>query len=170
VGPLGGWFQGILQNVHLGADDIASAIDPYNPGDDARAPYPVIVPRGWDIWLLGVGAVQTALTGVLANAVFQINPTGTEVGWARDNSGNPVAGGSPSFSVARFDSILGGTGAISQDPFLTPDGQTFVRVGIRIARGSALEFHTTSAGATTYQGLFLMGLFPEGLGQDVLNL
>lgn len=164
----GGWYQGILENVHSIADGETSFIDPYAPAGSAVAPYPSIVPEGFDLWLLGVGGVRNSGAGGLTGALMQVDPLRTMVGWAQDDAGALVTAVSPSFTVARFDSISVEIGGVQADPMLTEDGQCFVAVNMRLPRGVDLVFHSEAAAAAEFQAQFLMGIFPEALGQDVV--
>ena len=164
--PTGGWFQGILENVHSAADDEFSSIDPYAAGVDAVAPYPASISDDFDVWLAGVGGARSSGAGGLTGALLGINPVNHQQGWGRDDAGAPVTG-SPMFRIAFFDGLE--TAAVSsQDPFKTPQGEVWVPVGLRIARGATLTFQSTSAAAAEFQAIFLIGLFPAGLGQDVV--
>lgn len=166
---LTGWYEGILLNVHSAGDAEISQINPYEPGSAAVAPYPATVPLDFDVWLLGVGGVRNDGAGGLTEAIVQVNPEATTVGWARDDSGASAAGPSPAFSVARFtDLATTGVGTINDDPMITAQGECWVPVGIRLPRRSVLEFHSLSAAAAEFTAIFLMGLFPATLGQDVL--
>jgi len=160
-----GWYLGMLEVVHSGADFESAALDPYNAGVDAIAPYPPIVPEGFDVWLLGVGGHRSSGAGGLVGANFSMNPEDENQGWGRDDAGAPVVG-TPSFIVAAFDSINELVTAGIQ-PMQTESGETFVKVGIRVPRGGTLGVNTQSAAAAEFQAQFLTGLFPAGLGQDI---
>lgn len=165
---LGGWYQGLLENVHSVADGETSSIDPYAPGASFVAPYPALVPEGWDVWLLGVGGVRSSGAGGLTGALMQIDPLRTQVGWAQDDAGAPVTAVSPAWTIARFDSVSAEIGGVQADPMLTEAGDCFVHVGVRLPRGITIVFHSEAAAAAEFQAQFLMGLFPEALGQDIL--
>jgi len=167
IGPFGGWYQGLLENVHSAGDTESSFIDPYEPGASANAPYPASVPLGWDVWIVGVGGVRSSGAGALADAIMQINPIARQTGWGQDNAGAPVTG-SPSFSLAHFDDVVASVGSIVADPMKNgTNGLTYYQPNVRVPRGAAIEFHSTSGAAAEFQAQFLMGIFPQGLGQDV---
>jgi len=167
---LGGWYEGFFENVHSAADGEVSFLDPYAPGASANAPYPAVVPLDWDVWLLGVGGVQSSgVIPSLTGAIWQVNPIRSQVGWAQDDAGDPVATVSPSMSVARFDDVSPLIGTISQPPMLTEQGEVWVQTRMRLPRGATLEFHTESSAAAEFLGTALMGLFPASLGQDVVT-
>lgn len=168
VGNLSGWYMGLLQNVHVAAGDLDSLIDPYEPGDSAIAPYPASVPRGWDVWVLGICLDRSTGAGTLAGAVVGLNPLGRSQGWGQNNSGAGV-GSTPNMPIARFVSVnadAAGTLAIG----VSGNGSTYVETRLRVPRGATLTLDTTAAGASaTFRALFFCGVFPEGLGQDVLG-
>jgi len=168
LGNAGGLFTGLLENVHAGADDETSTIKPYKAGASAIAPYPEVIEDGTDLWLLRVALIAVVGTPDLAGAVFSINYGGETNGWGRDDAGDPVTNSTP-FAITAWDGTFTaataytggdpctvvGTGAISDEP------------NMRIPRGATLRIATTSGAAGEFRLLFLMGLFPAGLGQDV---
>jgi len=165
-GPTGGWFEGVLENVHSGADDESSSIDPYNAGADAVPPYPRTVDPAFDIWLLGVSGQEQAAGNGLTMAIMGVNPPNHSQGWGRDDAGDPVVA-SPTIRIARFDGLDTATG-ITGPPMITEQGLVYQPVNMRLPRGCTITFESTSAGISVFRAIFLMGLFPAGLGQDVV--
>ena len=169
AGIQAGWFLGVMENVHSAADAEASFIDPYEPGALlAVAPYPASVPDGFDLWLLGCSGVRSLGTGDPTGALFVVNPNDTSQAWGIDDAGVAVIA-TPGIRVAFFDSVSEVVQAVTADPlFNSVSGQTYIPVNMRLPRGTLLGFETQSAAAAEYQGAFLLGLFPAGLGQDVV--
>jgi hypothetical protein len=166
---LTGWSQGTLQNVHTAADDEVSGIDPYAPGTSAVAPFPALVPNGWDVWLMGVSAVIASGAATITGARVSVNPGDFQQSWGQDDAGAPFVG-DQRWTVAYFNTVQDDvTGPGLVPALLTPGGLPFVALKMRIPRGANLAFHTESLGTSTYQALLLMGLFPAGLGQDILG-
>jgi len=163
-----GWFLGITENVHSGADAESSFIDPYNPGDLAVAPYPGVVPDDFDVWVLGVAGVRSSGVGDLTGAIFSLNPADTSQGWGIDDAGAAVIG-SLAIKIAFFDTLEETVTAVVSSAMLTEAGLTYQPVGIRVPRGGLLGFDTESVAAAEFQGQWLIGLFPAGLGQDVVT-
>jgi len=163
-----GWFVGLMENVHSGADSEASSIDPYEPGALlAVPPYPPSVPDDFDLWLLGISGTRSSGTGGLTGALFTLNPNDTSQGWGIDDAGVALLG-TPSIRLGLFDSISELVQAFTTDPMINSlTLQTFYKLGIRVPRGAILSFETEAAAAAEFQGQFLLGLFPAGLGQDV---
>jgi len=168
---VGGWFFGILENVHSGADTEQSSIRPYFAGADANPPFPGLVPLGWDLWVAGVCGNRNSGAGGLTDAIMHIDPTNDDqMGFGRDDAGTPVAPTSPSIPLAHFNGLAEAVGGITQDPMInTVSGVIYQPTLMRLPRECSLIFSTTSAAAAEFQAQFLMGLFPEGLGQDIAS-
>jgi len=165
--PTGGFFIGVLENVHSAADDENSTIDPYNPGPDVFAPYPALVDPGFDVWILKVGGERIAGAGTLDVGLLSLVNLIHTLGWGRDDAQDPVPL-VPNVTLARFDAIDEVVGA-AIEPFITEQGETAVDVSMRIPRGSRLRFHSTAGTASaTFNMWFIVGLFPGGMGQDVV--
>jgi len=160
-----GYYQGVLENVHSGADDELSFIDPYNVGGSASAPYPASVPLGWDVWLLGVSGFRSSGAGGLTGATVSLNPGIPQQGWGQDDTGAVVAATGPRYAVAAFDTISTLTAAL--DVMQTEAGLVYQPINQRIERGVLFDFHSTAAAAAEFQMIFITGLFPAGLGQDL---
>ncbi len=169
IGNIGGWHVGILENGHAGDDGEVSSILPYRPADDNVAPYPSPVPDGFDVWLLGIAGRRVSGTGTLAGADMGLNVPTAGQGWGVDDEGASVLA-TPIIQLAKFDGIDTSIGP-SNDPMITEGGQYFVRVGLRVPRGGTLVFASESGGAAAvvFHAMFVLGLFPAGLGQDVVT-
>jgi len=167
-GATGGWFQGLLENVHSGADDEVSQIDPYIPGASAVAPYPGNVNADFDVWLLGVNGRRSSGSGDLTGGVVSLNPGAHLQGWGEDDVGDPVVS-APSMRLAFFDGVETQAAGIGSPPLKNPQGLLHINLNLRIPRGGTLSFHSTSAAAAEFQMFFILGLFPAALGQDVVT-
>jgi len=166
--PTGGYFVGILENVHSGADDESSSIDPYNAGVDAVAPYPAMISSDFDLWLIGITGRRSSGAGGLTGAIGSFTTPLHAQGWGRDDSGAPLIT-SGRIMVAQFDGISTLAAAFSTPPMITEQGILYQPIGIRLIRGCTIGFHSTSAAAAEFQMFFLLGLYPAGLGQDVVT-
>jgi len=168
IGNLTGWFQGILENVHSGADNEISTIDPYSAGADAVEPFPVEIQPGFDLWVLGAQLSVSSGTPALVGAIFSLNLEGRQQGFGRDDVGAPVVGNVP-LTLAAWDGTFTAAAYADGDPCtLTGSDEVFKYLALRIPRGANLRLHTTSGAAGEFQLSLLMGLFPAGLGQDVV--
>lgn len=166
----GGWLQGVMENVHSGADDEVSTYRPYDgtaAGSTtlvgAAAGFPAPIPSGWDLWILGCSLERTSGAGTVVG-LLALN--GNPLGWGIDDAGAAVTD-TPLFNLARFTSIVADAAALAYG--IGADGQPWQPVNLRLPGQIALEFHTTSSAAVTVQLAILMGLFPEAMGQDVVT-
>lgn len=168
IGPAGGWFQGVLENVHGAADAEVVSIDPYNPGDAAVGAYPRVVEDGFDIWLAGVSGQRSDGAGGLTMAGVFFNPGDASQGWGIDDSGATIVE-TPSLWLARFDSLETTMSIITTPPMMTEAGDFYVPLNLRLPRGGVLGFASESAAAADFQITLVMGLFPAALGQDIVT-
>ena len=162
IGPVSGWFLGVLENAHAGAGALVTAINPYNPGVAySTQMFPSLVPDGWDIWCHGASMRRSAGTGSLTTGFLAVN--GDPQGWGKDNSGGAVTS-TPESVVCHWNSVDPAIPA----PGLTDAGDPYVSVRMRIPRNSDFEYRTTAAGASaTFRVAIVLGLFPAGIGQDL---
>ena len=162
-GVSAGSFFGVLQNVHAAAGQEQASIDPYEAGDDAVAPYPPSVPRGFDVWLLGAALHRVSGAGTLDGAILFVGPDSTQQAFGRDDSGATVLT-SDVYPVALWTTLnTTTTNAIG----VAGNGSTFVRIGLRLKRGGTVVFVSDVAGAAaTIMVQLVIGLFPAGIGQD----
>jgi len=168
-GITSGWFMGILQNVHTGAGSLIATIDPYSAGSavPALGSWPELIPRGLDIWVLGVSTIRTVGAGTLDGAVMYFNPTARQQAWGRDDSGVLVTS-SAGIAIARWTDLDASAGSLAIG--IGGNGDAFNWVRLRVERGTILEFRSDVATASaTIRCNFILGLFPEGLGQDVAS-
>jgi len=160
-----GWFFAIFQNVHSGAGALTSSIDPYAVGAaNAIAPFPANVPRGFDLWILRASLRRTSGSGGLDGAVFSYNGGTSQQAFGVDVAGDPVASQDP-IPFALFTTLDSSTSSIVG---VSGDGSVSVKVDLRLPQGiSNVTLRTDAAAAATFRGYLTLGLFPEGLGQDV---
>lgn len=169
IGSQSGCFQGILENVHSGADGERSEIDPYNAGADAVAPYPTNISAEYDLWLLGVNLIQTVGAGtLLTEAMILINPATFSQGFGRDDAGAPVVA-ARAIVVARFTSVVNAVTDLGAEHGITAEGLCYQTVNMRIPRGATISHSSESSAAAEFQAVLTMGLFPAGLGQDCVT-
>jgi len=163
-----GIYLGILQNVHTDAEQLTTAINPYNVGATAAIPpWPDPMPLQFDIWLLSVNARRVSGSGTILGVLHLQMPSETQ-GFGIDDSGVAVTE-SPPLAIVSYDSLV----ALNTAFLVQEGGHPYVRPGIRIPRGtgvgnSSLEWTTTSSLTSTYQCLMMFGVFPITLGQDGL--
>lgn len=178
VGPLarrgrtqlatGGIYAAVLQNVHGGATDEQSEINPYSPGVNAVPPYPAEVGPQFDVWLLGATLTINSGAGGLTRAMLFLGLGATSIGWGVNSVPAPVAP-APQLGLCYWDALVvqGGVQTVG----IQENGDPFARFGLRLPRtlDTKLLFGSTSAAAVTFDCQILLGVFPVGLGQDALS-
>jgi len=165
-----GWFTGVLENSHAAADDENSEIFPYAVGPlDRLGNYPADVPEGWDIWLVGLQGFRTAGTGSIVGSVT-MDPPDFVQGWGRDDAGVATGLTAGRITLGIITAVVDTAGPLANDPVTWlegPPGGSFLPLGIRVPRGSDVNFVSTSDAAVTVVMMFIMGLFPMAMGHDV---
>jgi len=169
-----GLFLGIMENVHSGADDEACTFDPYIPdvfgAGVAQNGYPSPVPAGFDFWVINATLLRTSGAGSVTAVLRQRSDLGFAVGWGIDDVQAPVVGSTSAPVMCHwtgFDAVAAGTEPVGLE---TGTGKAYaIPLMTRIRRGMLLVLSTTSSAAVEVQAIITCGLFPEGLGQDVIG-
>lgn len=165
IGSTTGVFRVVLRNVHAGAGTLATGWNPYDSDPvGAIEPWPVPVPKHFDVWVLGasvrfVSGSGTCEASVSMDSVLQA--------FGIDDSGNAIVQ-NLAFPIAWWNTLV--TTNIS---FLRCSCDVFRPIRIRvpsltatIGNGAALVFGTVATALSTWDCQLLVGLFPIGLGQD----
>jgi len=154
----------IFLNEHAAAGQLETLINPYTTANVANGyPSPVDDAR-LDIWLIGAIVKRMAGAGTLDAAILQMNYSSGQnfFGEADDGTATNIGADVP---VARWDVIDTET---TLDVALTEQGEPYVSINTRIARGTNLQFFSDVAGAAAdIQCAAIIGLFPQGMGQDI---
>lgn len=169
IAGIDGFFTGILENSHAGADDEDSAIDPYNVGDSALGNFPAVVAEGSDIWLLVLTGYRSSGTGGITGLATLETPNFVQ-GFGQDDTGAAIGLNPTALNLGIITGIDTSAG-VTNDPmtFLDEPGGSLLRVRIRVPRGSTLGFASRSSAAADFRLIFVMGIFPIAMGQDVLG-
>lgn len=156
-----GIFYALLRNVHAAADSRAVSLFPYAPTTTALPPYPAPMPRDFDVWLLSSAIRQSAGAGTLSGSL-RISAPAELMGLS--TLGTPIGS---TTNVAFWDTLVteGVTFGI-----LAAEPKPVQKIGLRLPRATTTEliFASTSSAATTFDCICMLGVFPVGLGQDVL--
>jgi len=157
-----GIFTAQLTHVHTGAGDLFVSVNPYDVAVGAIAPYPTPMPRQFDIWLLGASVEQQSGSGTFVGLLQASQPF---QGFGVNDSGVAVVR-NQALSLALWDSVV----TVSDEVGLTEAGQPWVPIRMRLARSPVTEiiFRSTASAVATFHCQILLGVFPVGLGQDVL--
>lgn len=159
---LSGWYIGILQNVHSGAGTLSTSATPYAQTVGTRATWPNPLPAQFDAWLMGASVRRQSGSGTLTAALF-LDVDDSQVGFGVDDSGVAVTIHN-SQGLVFWDSQL--TENVTMG--LKEDGQPYQRIGLRLPRGATLTFTSTASALSTWKAQLILGLFPVGLGQDIV--
>jgi len=164
----GGWFWGVLVNEHAGASSLSSFINPYEPMALSLTSFPPLVDVSrFDIWI--AGATLRLLSGAtsIADAALIIGAPLRSLAFGKTDSGAGITPSGGGFVIQSW-----GTKVVASDTFtyMLPEVRVpFETTNIRMPRGSNLVFDTQSIGVSTYELSIIMGLFPIGLGNDILG-
>lgn len=165
----GGQFQAIMENVHSAADAESSVIDPYNADDTAVPPFPAVVSRDFDIWLIRASMVRTSGAGTLVGGVLKFQAPldqSPSLGIGIDDAGAPVTNNTQQ-AFCHWDLLVSGITAVNAFGINAKSGQAEYILIARLPFGSKLHFHTEAGTASaTFRLTMVLGLFPAGLGQD----
>lgn len=162
----GGIYTGVLENNHGAANTQISGIEPYTTAVGAIAPYPSPMPAGFDVWIIGATVRRVSGTGTVV-AIMALDTIAPQQGWGIDEAGAAVVADDP-LPLGHWNTIVAST-----DTYVaTPDGELWVPIGLRVPRppqsDTSLNFSTTASAISVYRASVLLGVFPIGLGQDVV--
>lgn len=161
-----GIYYGTLLNNHAAANTQISGLSPYLTPVGALPPYPSPMPAGFDIWILAAAVQQISGSGTFTGAL-SINTSDAVQGWGIDEAGAAVTG-LGRFPLVFWDSVVTQTTEFG----LTEAGQPLGWIGLRLLRtpanDSSINFSSTSSAAAVFRCQILLGVFPIGLGQDIV--
>lgn len=162
-----GIFTAVLENVHSGADNERTTIDPYAVGVDlAQGAWPPLVDQSFDIWIYTAGITRVS-GGELTGGQLRYDSNTFGIGFTSDDAGDPLSAASNQPVLATwavFNTIMGSS---TVSAAVIGTGELHARINQRIRRGFSLVFDSTSDAAMTCRLWMTLGLFPAGLGQDV---
>lgn len=165
----GGWFWGFLRNIHAGAGLLTSFIDPYEAVGFELTSYPAAVDVSrFDIWIAGATLRLVDGADTITDATLLFGAPLRSLAFGKDNLGAAVA--APAGDG--FPLLAWGTLAVISTQFtyfIQRNGDSFGHLNIRMPRGATLVFDSRSPDISTYELAIIMGLFPIGLGNDVLG-
>jgi hypothetical protein len=151
-----------MRNEHPGAGTLLSTVDPYDVTTGRIEPYPGPIPANFDLHLLAVTARHKSGTGSLTAALLIGMPAAAQ-GWGITDTG-AAAPSALSIPVAYWTSLV--TQSVSFGVLGNTNPQQ--RVGMRLRRGTTVQFSSTASALASFEAQIIFGLFPVGLGQDVL--
>ena len=165
LGVVQGWNIGVMQNVHAGAGSLVTVVDAYAPGTAAVAGgaggFPPIVPSGYDVWLIGGMVTRNSGAGGLNSGGFSLDPATVNQAWGIDDMGAAVTASRSPLQIWTSIDVFGAG--------LDAAGRGYVDWRLRIARGTEFRWQSDAAAAATFQLILILGVFPEGMGQDIAS-
>jgi len=174
ISPNEGIYTTVLRTIDaVGGAAIIATLLPYNATVGAINGWPVPVPPSLDVWVLKA-QVANVSGGFTATAALFANYDARQQGLGIDSAGVAVVSSIQElimfWDLAKLQTFRflvqdnGGTaGSFVPEirPFRIPRGHS--------APGTSLVFSCTASAAATWECQVLLGLFPSGLGQDVLG-
>ena len=160
-----GWFYAMFENSHSGATGRVSTINPYaTTSGQGLNSWQSPVEAGFDVWLM-YATMQRSSGGGLNAAVCMMNPSANMQCFGINNVGSGVTD-TTLLPVAFWDSVESVTG---EDFGLTESGDMLVNINKRVRRGTQISYATDSAATAVFQMSAVFGLFPAGMGQDIVG-
>jgi len=159
-----GIYTGVLSNVHTNAETLQTTITlSLNQPVAAIAPFPTPIPSQFDLWLIAAAIERISGTGTLTASLRVQYPAAAQA-FGIDDSGVAVVDTS-NFNFGYWDSIVDQTVEVALQNGETPTA----KIGLRMLPGTGLRFSSTSSATSSYNCHILIGLFPIGMGQDIIT-
>jgi len=158
-----GWYRCALSNVHTDVEILQSSISPYAAGGSAIAPFPALVPAGFDFYILDASVRRVSGTGALTAGYLLLQPLAIQGGFGQDDSGAAVA----NTDDAPLALWVGLNTDATMAAGLSITGEIMQHIGLRIPRGALVKWQSESGATATFRLYLHCALFAEGLGQDV---
>lgn len=162
-----GWFFAAFDcNMGAGVTSETASLNVYAPGASlVNAPFTGVVPRDFDIWLIGHSAVISGATaGNFSDAGLRLECPVTHEGVGVQEDGSKPSPTVGNFQLVSWDStiVVGG-----RQILIDANGNSYFPLGIRIRRGQLLKFDCSATNVVVVRGTCIMAMLPAGLGQDV---
>lgn len=166
--PTDGMFTAVMETIHAAANTQTATQTPYDlpvpapVGSFIQSPYPFPIGPEFDLWLLSADVNVQSGTGTTDAGLTVIYPAALD-GW-----GNVAAPGARGMFYGVWDTEVA-VGPGIQLAEVGTDKLSAIWNPVRLPRGGTLRFRTVSTGIVTFRCTLLLGLFPAGLGQDVVS-
>ncbi len=173
-----GWFGSAFENEHAVAGALETTFNPWYPGGNVEGGLPQALRGIFDLWIYGAVLQRRSGAGTLDAATFglaDINAPagGTQLLAFTNNNGNSSFQPIADWPLARWTGL---DEAGAQDYGISTEHGVFQPINMRIrpgaatATGPAFTFKSTAGtAAATFQIYVFLGLFPPGLGQDIVT-
>lgn len=177
-----GLFTARIKNTHEASTNLnTNPVDPYDLADTVTLSYrtntwPTPVPRGFDVWLIAASVITEGTASRLDWAELDLHTPSTSqaFGVQRADLGTQVQLGNDvaHLGIARWDTVLPDTiiTGVTVQRWATTNDEINVSINRRIRRGTEINFKTkVNALYIDVTVDLTLGLFPEGLGQDIVT-
>lgn len=148
-------------------------INPYNPAVGNINGYPDFVDPSLDVWVLNAQVINIA-GGFTATAALFVNYDARQQGLGIDSAGAAVVSSVQEVimfwdlaKLQTFRFLVQDNGGVAGS--FVPQIRPFRLARGFAAPGTQLQFSCTASVAATWECQVLLGLFPAGLGQDVIG-
>lgn len=161
LGARGGAFSAYVVNTHPAADTQTTNLDVYKLATPTQgAGWPSPVPEGYDAWLVGSQALQSGaiMTAAMLRIVY---PSESQIYGAA----GPMNMVLRTYLTTVLASVTIGSVLYGRS---IGDGQIGRTHAIRIPRGATVTWQSISNAAGDISAILQLGLFPAGLGQDLI--
>ena len=177
-----GYYTFNMQSHHSAILLINQLQDPYNLSEEITLGvadingWPVPVGRGFDIWLIGA-SIYTDKVADADWALLQLNVPSRYMALSSHQSNmappSQNANDTARIILGRWDTWEADdseSGVVAIHAGLTENGSTYLPINQRLVRGTTIQLSTlatTYANNVRYYMDYILGIFPEGLGQDI---
>lgn len=160
-----GIFTATILNTHIGSDTITTDIDPYAPATTfVGNGYPPVIESELDVWLLAAHARNITGSGDFGGGFLGVRTDPNGMGWRNEATATVM---DQLYATFNQEAGAGNANVLR----MSTSGAVFIRGPIRIRRGlSQITFETVKSGvgAGSYKAFLTLGVFPAGMGQDVV--
>lgn len=161
----GGIYTARTRNTHTDAEAKTSTISPFNPVTTRIAPYPLVMPDRFDIYLIDAQVSHISGSTATISAALHLNYPAIMMGIS---GVGPATAAIATHTLAHWDALVTENVTFA---VLAGDNGTRVIPMLRLPRSltTALVFATTSVLTAAFQLEITLGVFPIALGQDVVG-
>jgi len=161
----GGIYTVRTRNTHTDASSLTSTINPFNPTTTQIAPYPLIMPDTFDIWLIDAQVSHISGSTATISAALILTYPAIMMGVSGVGPGTAAAS---NHTLAHWDALVTENVTFA---VLAGDRGPRAVFNLRLPRNlaTAFVFASTSVLTAAFQLEMTFGVFPIALGQDVVG-
>lgn len=162
-----GIYTAVMRTDHTDAETVQAQLNPYRvPAINLTPPWPSPIPSSFDLWLLSAGVRRNAGGGTVS-ATLSVDYANSSQGFGINDGGTAAQSTLP-HRLAFWDAVITDVTVFA---ILAGSEQPNAQIGLRLQQGifTELVFRATSTLTSQWDCQLLLGIFPVGLGQDVLR-